>query len=218
MYAGLQHRPILTVILVFDMRKPLIFLFIFIPLMVLGQEPHPLLQSFSAIKQPNGVFLKWVIKGGNQCNGTKVYRAKDYLNFEQINHLPGICGSFTENETYSYFDSVPHSNSYNHYRLEMGFQGFTDTVTVFFEDFGRADHVILSDHISNLYSILFSNDLKRKVLLQIFDTMGHVVWTETTTESHFLFRPRGLKGGVHLFRISGASSADIHGKFYFGGK
>lgn len=191
------------------------FLFFLFPLIGFGQSPHPILKSFDAIRQPNGILLRWVIKGGNQCEGTKLFRSDDSFQFQQIKHIPGICGSFTENETYSFFDSVPIPNIYNHYKLELGFQGFTDTISAFFEDFGRANHVVLTDHQTNSYRILFSNDQKSEALLQVFDQMGNELYSATGTNSDFSIQPSGWKSGVYIFRITGVPETGIQGKIYF---
>lgn len=195
--------------------KRLILLVFCIQFAALSFAQHAILKSFSAYRQPNGVVLRWVIKGGNQCNGTRVLRAGDALSFEQINHIPGICGDFTEDETYSFFDSIPISNAYNHYKLELGFQGFSDTITVFFEDFGSKNHLVLTDNSSRQHRILFSNDNSNEALLRVFDTNGNELLSQTTLGNDFTIQPSGWKSGVYLFRISGVSRSDIHGKFYF---
>lgn len=184
----------------------------------LAQTPHPILRSFSAIKQPNGVLLKWVIKGGQQCQGTWVYRAGQAQQFEVINHVEGICGSFTEDETYTYFDNEPLSNTYSYYRLEMGFQGFTDTVEVFFEDFGSDNYLLLTDGGSANFRILFSNDLNREATVQVFDLSGKILLENTTLGNDFAVSLPGQRAGIYIFRISGVSETDITGKLYFSGQ
>ncbi len=184
--------------------------------MVSAQQPHPILTSFEAYKQTNGVLLRWVISGGNQCQGTKVYRSVDAIEFEQINHIPGICGGNQADETYTYFDTIPFANSNNHYRLEMGFQGFTEVVTVFFEDFGSKNFLIYSDHASDRFTILFSNDLNAKTTLEIFDRVGNTVYRDVGTGNNHTFQSLGWRPGVYFFRISGVSEADLVGKIYIG--
>lgn len=195
--------------------KQLLVLTFFLQFGFRGAAQHAILKSFNAYQQTNGVLLRWVIKGGNQCNGTRVLRAADDLVFEQINLIPGICGDFTEDETYSFFDSIPVSNAYNHYKLELGFQGFTDTITVFFEDFGSKNHLVLTDHSSRQYRIIFSNDYSNEARLRVFDRNGKELLSQTTLGSDFTIQPLGWKSGIYLFRISGVSETDIHGKFYF---
>ena len=183
-----------------------------------AQRPHPILASFEAIKQPNGVNLRWVISGGFQCKGTRVFRAVQDGNFEEINHIPGLCGSFNADETYSYFDAEAKPNAYNHYKLEMGFQGFTKVETVFVEDFGKDNYLLASDHYSRSYRILFSNDYNDKAFFEVFDSFGNPVHSDISTGSDFNLNASGLKDGIYLFRISGISSKIIQGRMYIGGR
>ena len=73
-----------------DMRSALfVFLLSVMSFSVMAQKPHAILLSFSAVKQPNGVNLKWVIIGGRQCDGTQVFSLKA-LQFELIEHIEGL--------------------------------------------------------------------------------------------------------------------------------
>lgn len=200
------------------MKQILVSVIMFLSAQGFAQDPHAILSSLNAYKQPNGVLVRWTIKGGSQCNGTKVFRSASENPFELVNFIPGICGSTTASESYQFFDSSPVSNATNSYKLEMGDQGFTDTITVFFEDFGRANHVLLSDYQSQSYRILFSNDLNSKAVLQVFDRMGSAIHSETTTNNYFIIKSSGWTAGVYLFRVSGVSDKDIQGKLYFGGQ
>ena len=189
-----------------------------LPLLTVAQDPHPILRSFSGIKQPNGILLKWVIKGGKQCDGTKVFRAEDSIEFEQIEHIEGICGSQAVDVTYSYFDNAPASNGYNRYKLEMGFQGFTDTVTVFFEDFGPDAYLLQTDQFAQNYKILFSNDLNTLARLEVYNLSGKLLYTNETLGNDFQLQSSDWRSGLYIFRISGVSEADISGKLYFSGQ
>ena len=193
-----------------------ILLLLCMPLFVVAQQPHPILKSFEAYKQPNGILLRWVIFGGNQCQGTKVYRSEDGLDFDQINHIPGICGNFTEDETYNYFDTIPHKNTYNHYRLEMGFQGFTDIVTIFFEDFDGQNYALLSDPQLNRYQIFFTNDLGNTAKMEVFDRMGNAVTTLSNNRSDHILYTDGWRRGLYIFRITGVDAGTIFGKIFIG--
>ena len=163
------------------------------------QLPHPILNSLEAYKQPNGVLVRWIVAGGDQCQGTRIYRSLDELNFEQIGYIDGICGSTDGEETYSFFDSVPHPNTYNHYRLELGFQGVSTMVTVFFEDFGNNDYSLFADYANGNYRILFSNDLKNEAVLEIYDRFGKAVYGDMSTSSDIQFQTVGWRNGLYIF-------------------
>ena len=187
-----------------------------LPILGWAQSPHPILNSLEAFKQPNGILVKWVIAGGGQCQGTKIFRSLDETNYAQIGHIAGICGSVDFDQTYTYFDSVPEPNTYNHYRLEMGFQGFTTIVSVFYEDFGNQQYSLLSDYQNESFKILYSNDLKNTAILEIYDHLGNAIYGGTSTNSDIEFKTTGWKSGVYIFRIFGVGKADLKGKFYIG--
>ena len=187
---------------------------LWVPVLGFAQSPHPILNSLEAFKQPNGVLVRWVIAGGGQCQGTKIYRSPDDFNFVQIAHIEGICGNTDAEETYSFFDSFPESNVYNNYKLEMGFQGFSTVITVFFEGFGGQRYSLLSDYQNNSLRILFSNDLKKDAILEVYDRMGNAIYGDASTNSDISFQTDGWRSGLYVFRISGVSGSDIRGKFY----
>ena len=196
----------------------LLLVLLWMPVISFAQSPHQILRSLEAYKQPNGVLIRWVIKGGDQCQGIRIFRSLDEENFKKIGEIDGVCGSTDGDETYSYFDAAPVSNQYNHYQLELGAQGFTDVVTVFFEDFGKQNYSLLSDYQNNSYRILFSNDLKNKAVLEVFDRMGNAIYGESSTDSDVGFNTSGWGSGFYIFRISGVSETDIHGKLYIRGQ
>lgn len=189
-----------------------------LPLVAMAQKPHPILRSFSAVKQPNGIALRWVILGGEQCDGTRVFRAEDQGNFEQIEHIEGICGSQVVDVTYSYFDNSPVSNTYNRYKLEMGLQGFTDTVIVFFEDFGADNLLVQTDYVRKTYRVLFTNDNNRNAVLRVYNQFGKIISETQTTNSDIEFSLVGKPAGIYLFTVSGVSQDDLRGKVYFSGR
>ena len=188
------------------------------PTLAQKPSPHPILRSFTALKQPNGVNLKWVIKGGQQCFGIRIFRADESLLFDQIDHIDGVCGDTEADEAYTYFDSDPISNAYNHYRLEMGSQGFTDTIQVFYEDFGSDRYLLITENTSSQFRVLFSNDNNREAALKVFDVAGNLMFEETQASNDFTIVPDGWQTGVYVFRISGVSESDITGKLYFSGQ
>lgn len=189
------------------------FMLLFVPMMGLSQS-HPILRSFSAIKQSNGILLRWVIRGGNQCNGTIIYRSADDVHFGQIGFIDGVCGSTDSDESYSFFDSVPLLNADNHYRLELGAQGFTETLTVFYEDFGANDHLVMTDRATGTFRFVFSNDQRNTATLTVFDLGGNAVFQLSGNGNQLVVGTAAWRSGIYLYRIEGVTQKDLTGKFY----
>jgi hypothetical protein len=180
------------------------------------QQPHPILSEFIAIRQHVGLLLRWTITGGNQCNGTRVFRSADGVEFEQIEHIAGICGSELNDVTYSYLDTFPLPNAYNHYRLEMGGQGFTETITHFYTYFGNGNHARLTDPVDGSVRLLFSNATEREVMLEVIDMDGRPIHSAVTHESHFDLRTAGWKGGIYIYRVMGGDVGPVVGRMMVG--
>jgi hypothetical protein len=100
----------------------------------------------------------------------------------------------------------------------MGFQGFTEVRTVFVEDFGKKDYLLMSDHHARSYRILFNNNLKNTAFFDVFNSLGNPVYSSTHNGSDFIFNAAGLKEGIYYFRISGVPSKTIRGRLYIAGR
>lgn len=191
-------------------------MFVAMPTGVLAQRPHPILKDLAAIRQQDGVMVKWVIAGGYQCNGIRVFRAVDGGPFEQIKHIPGICGSTDSDETYIHVDREPVRNSRNSYRLEMGAQGYTETITVLYTDFGKSGHARLTDPLDGSVRLLFSNDTEQAVELEVLNMTGSPIHTDRGTSGEFTFSTNGWPHGMYVYRISGGSTGAVTGRMVVG--
>ncbi|MCF8257757.1 MAG: T9SS type A sorting domain-containing protein [Flavobacteriales bacterium] len=180
------------------------------------QQPHPILSEFIAIRQHVGLLLRWTITGGNQCNGTKVFRSSDGVGFEQIEHIPGVCGSEIDDVTYSYLDTFPLPNAYNHYRLEMGGQGFTETITHFYTYFDNGNHARLTDPVDGSVRLLFSNASEKQVSMEIIDMDGRPMYSALTHASHFNLYTKGWKVGIYIYHIIGSDDGRVTGRMMVG--
>lgn len=111
--------------------KMMLAIILFAGFPILSFAQHPILAAFSARQIDENIQLDWTILGGNTCNGTFIYRQNKEGVFEQIGAIEGICGDSDVNEQYTFQDSMPLSGV-NHYTLQLGLQGYTDTIFAFF--------------------------------------------------------------------------------------
>jgi hypothetical protein len=183
---------------------------------VLAQGPHPILTEFALIRQYEGILLKWTIKGGSRCEGTRIFRAEGDGPFALIGSIEGICGGTDFNETYTYHDTLPASNRENHYRLEMGDLGFTETVTLFYDDFGPSGHARLTDPHTGTVTLLVSNARNVQLTVQLVDMNGRVAVQQQTVSNALVLDTAHLPRGVYVYRISGEGVNPVTGRLAVG--
>jgi hypothetical protein len=187
-----------------------------LPMLAMAQRPHPILTEFSGFRQDDGIMLKWVIAGGNQCNGISIYRALEQGGFVRVGNIAGICGSTDSDETYTFLDTTALRNRDNSYRLELGWQGYTEVITVFFSDLSLGRHARLTDPVDGSVRFIFDNPRQLPVNIELFDIAGVAVIRETTRNTEFLLRQDGLRPGVYIYRIGTDGMQPVVGRMTIG--
>ena len=180
---------------------------LFIPLLLLAsgltvaQENHPFVKSINLFQQEDLVVLRWVIHGGNTCQGMKIHRGENEADFEQIGLISGICGSTDSDELYTYVDSSALANSYNYYRIEFGTKGFSEPEGLFFQQFGDDDILVLPDPINDRARVLFENDNHELAVLRVVDRNGAIFGELTTMNQEIMVNMNGWKDGLYYFQL-----------------
>ena len=97
---------------------------LFFSLQGLFAQRHPILGKFYLSENKGTVDLHWSIMEGSTCNGIQIYRSNDSIQFSKIGEISGVCGSISEEQSYTFSDVNPFRNQVNYYRLELGIHGF----------------------------------------------------------------------------------------------
>jgi hypothetical protein len=150
---------------------------VFLVLVFLSQgvrgQSFPILSDFTAEKSGDKIFLNWTINAGNTCNGIFIFRSSDSLHYQKIGEIFGICGSATEPQSYSFFDTDPVKGKRNFYRLELGSVGLSGIVSLFFLIPGTIQ--LFPNPARERLQVNFENEKKNKVTLQILDRQGRFI-------------------------------------------
>lgn len=94
---------------------------------------HPILEGFTARQTGETMRIDFAIKGGASCNGVILERSEDGKSeFTPVDQIPGVCGGSEFTEFYVMHDASPLWSQLNYYRLILGTQGFSDTLSVLF--------------------------------------------------------------------------------------
>lgn len=197
-------------------KKTWFFGLTFLILLVSGNsysQGENLLDNFQASEINGKVFLTWTMKSGNTCQGIEILRSIDTVNFEIIGTVEGVCGSLTEAKHYSFTDYHPVWNAVNTYKLNLGGEGFSQTVSVELIDVSEKGYVIAPHPISNISKVHFKNDSGSLITLRIYSLNGDLIKIETSYLNYIEVKSGSLTKGEFLFSLSSESSTEmIYGK------
>ena len=166
-----------------------------------AQENHPFIKSISLFQQEDVVVLRWVIHGGNTCQGMRIFRSENEVDFSQVGIISGICGSTDSDELYTYVDSNAVANANNYYHIEFGSQGLSEAEGIFFEQFGEEGILVLPDPINARVRVLFSNVDHAPALLRVVDRNGAIFGELSSTGKEMIVNMSGWKDGLYYFQL-----------------
>ena len=178
---------------------------------VIAQESS-ILGRFSITETEGSVFLFWTINQGSTCNGIRVFRSSDALNYEKIGEIVGVCGSSSEAISYSFTDKNPIKNSVNYYKLELGFSGESEVLSIEIIDIEDNGFQIRPNPIKNNGRIYFDNDRKEKYHLILYQINGKIAYETSSSNDYFDFDVSGLFPAVYFFTISEIASSLVKTK------
>lgn len=168
-----------------------------------------IVKDFITVQFEGKVQMSWVIQSGNTCDGIRVFRSQDGINYEQIGSIPGICGSPYASIAYDFTDTSPLLNQLNYYKLELGNLGFSRVARMFVVDLTQKAYLIIPHPAVGTTKIFIDNPLQKEYELVLRDAGGKIVGTTTTNTSYFELYVNDLTNGMYIFSISNEGEQKI---------
>lgn len=193
--------------------KTKLFLFFVGHLLLVNVRPvlaqDSIVKDFITVQFEGKVQMSWVIESGNTCDGIRVFRSQDGINFEQIGSIPGICGSPYASIAYEFTDNSPLLNQLNYYKLELGNLGFSRVVRMFVIDLTQKAYQIIPHPAVETTKIYIDNPLQKEYELVLRDAGGKIIKTAATNASYFELYVNDLTNGMYIFSISNVEEQKI---------
>jgi len=155
------------------------------------------------VQQDAKVLIRWTIQAGNTCEDTHIERSADGISWERIGLIGGICGSPDQSVTYDFYDPLPLRNQVNHYRLELGFYGYSSPVQAEFLALPASGYLIMPHPVVSRSTLIFGNIEKHGYVFSLFDMTGKKVMELTATGNRIILDKQTLGSGMYLFRLQG---------------
>lgn len=167
----------------------------------LHAQQLPYLNTFSATETNGQVYLNWIIASGNTCDGVRVYRSADGIEYNQIGDIGGICGSPYSAVSYEFWDTMPLLNTLSYYKLELGNLGFSHTEELTVYDFSKQGYQLIPHPFRGGGVIAFNNPASETWKLLIFTLDGRLAWEAEHNGRTFSIPAGKLKTGTYVFQL-----------------
>jgi len=181
-------------------------MFLFILLTLTVQAQHPFIDEFKVEQVAGGVFISWTLKQGSICQGIQIERRMgSSLDYIEIGEIKGVCGNVAEPVSFTFVDSQAESGSLNHYRLVLGFDGFTEEKSLFVHDFDRKEYVLLQGMDDTQIHLLPRRSGNGERAYHIFDLNGKTLEEgEVISSVETKIYLAGREKGVYILQVTEA--------------
>jgi len=188
-------------------KRYLLLFFLFVSSVLKAQETESL-DAINALENNSKVYLRWTMKSGNTCNGIRIYRSLDSINFNTIGQINGICGSSTESISYDFIDESPALNAVNYYTIELGSLGFSKVISVEVLDFKSGILVRPQPSQTNV-ELVFKNELSDVYSIQIYNLQGKVLLEKSGNSDRFNIDLSYHPNGIYVYKIYNNEKGDL---------
>ena len=130
----------------------------------------------ASLTQQETMLISWTMKAGSTCADLTLEHSNESLSFSEIYYYQGVCGNADYDETYT-FEQKDRIYSTNYYRIKLGYDLYSDTISVEAPLIGSYGLKVGPQPASDFLNIFFSNPLSDNFSLSIRDMQGLKVFS-----------------------------------------
>lgn len=180
---------------------------------LIAQSLHPILESFTLTRNTDEINANFGIIGGASCVGVELQRSIDSVNFEVVAFIPGICGGTDRTEFYSISDADPVPNVINLYRLNLGSEGKSGIVGIFYVPL-ESGIAIYPNPANDLINILIDNPLRKNYSLSISNTNAQIIFEAfSLNNDEIRIQTTFFSKGIHFLKVRFEDGEERQSKF-----
>lgn len=159
------------------------------------------IDHFELYEVNNQAFLSVTISQGSTCDGIKILRAKDSINYIQVGEIPGVCGSSSESKTYHFTDEKTEYNTTLYYKIQLGNFLLPNVVKIkIFKALNGNVHVFPNPCKGFIYFVLDKEQINA-TKINVYDLQGKKVMNIESQEKAIELITDTLSSGVYFYQI-----------------
>jgi hypothetical protein len=156
----------------------------------------------ASLTQQETMLISWTMKAGSTCADLTLEHSNESLSFSEIYYYPGVCGNADYDETYT-FEQKDRIYSTNYYRIKLGYDLYSDTISVEAPLIGSYGLKVGPQPASDFLNIFFSNPLSDNFSLSIRDMQGLKVFSLNNIKKNSIQIPvYSLPSGIYSLTLS----------------
>jgi hypothetical protein len=176
-------------------------------------QEHPFLSLYTLTELEGGIRIDWTILGGSTCDGQEVERSSDGLAFTSVHRIEGLCGDPFIARSYGWFDPAPPEFSTVHYRVKLGFDGYSSVKSVRFDQLVISDQLFFPNPANDQATLVLNLPASASVDLLVFDAQGQEVWElKNNSGPHISLVLAALPAGLYTW-LAVSNEQRITGRF-----
>lgn len=191
--------------------KQLLFLIIaFSSLTLYSQQIE--VASFTAQTDNKNVYLNWLLAGGATCNGIKIFRGYDTINFVEVGDIAGVCGSSSKPVGYDFTDEFPVYDQKMYYKLRLGYSQFSEIRQVLIETNINRSVLIKPNPAKDQVTIEFDNSTNTAFSFNLYNANGHLIFSqERVLDQSITLDISAFSEGLYSFIIANGKDKKFNG-------
>lgn len=192
--------------------KRLILISIMIYSNVVCSAQESVFKDYNVFSNSGKIYITCTILGGNTCNGITLYRSADSLFFDQIDHIPGVCGNSEYDEKYTFIDNDPIKNKRSWYKLYLGGQDYTEARSIEYYDISAG--LLIRTLNQHIYQFHMSNPLKNLYSLNVYSITGQLLQSIAVSSDSFNIDTQDFGSQMIIFELVNTQGYERYtGKF-----
>ncbi|WP_258541151.1 T9SS type A sorting domain-containing protein [Parvicella tangerina] len=159
--------------------------------------------DFELLEVQNGIFVNWEIDSGYTCQGVDILRSDDGVDFYEVGHISGVCGSLSKSVAYSFLDDSPSPGITNHYRLKLNGKGYTEILSLFYQSVPDQGVLVFPNpSLDRNVTVKYANPNQEKMQIEIYDINGHLVFRQISATNEVRINLGAYQSGAYIVRVS----------------
>jgi hypothetical protein len=182
----------------------------------LSAQDDAVLDYFRAVQNGNEIQISFAIVGGSSCQGVGLERSSIPGHFEQIDFIPGVCGGTEFTEVYSFVDKTPLEYADNFYRLKLGAEGISHSISIRFVRL-EAGYRVYPTPAQSWVVIKFDNPTAATYEFYLYSMNGRLIETAASITASEIYVDLSLYStGAYIFQLSNPNVPTITGRLLVG--